>query len=557
MRPPLGSSLRNRIALVAGLLFLVSIGLIAAFVSRVLHEDMREMVSHQQLTTATYIARDIDGKIKLRLDSLKRVALNIPVDLFSRPAALQVWLEDRRAIHTLFPTGLMIIPPDGGAALAETPRLATRPKSFTDRDWFIGAVTTRQPFISKPLITRATGEPALVIAIPLLDPAGGRLMGVLAGITPLATPGFLDLILGVRPGQQGSYQLLSPEHRLFAIGSDMGTTLSPLPEPGRDPVIDQALNGVRGIRSVHLANHEEELAAIVEIPQTGWLLVARQPADDAFAPVWRTLKSTLLIMIFLAIPLAALLLAALSRLLQPFAVLARELHDMAEGTRPMHPLQTHSADEVADVADSFNRLQAKLQEQERRLTEMAHHDNLTGLPNRVTVMERVESELLRFQRNAMGLALLFLDLDGFKPVNDDYGHHIGDLLLIQIAQRLRACVRDVDTVARLGGDEFLILLTGTEAPQEAAERVAQECINALQLPIRIGDLSISIGVSIGIATTDSREPNQEGAAQLVSHADVAMYQAKAEGRNRYALYSPALQTRTAEQCPIPTSPSTA
>jgi diguanylate cyclase (GGDEF)-like protein len=249
----------------------------------------------------------------------------------------------------------------------------------------------------------------------------------------------------------------------------------------------------------------------------------------------------LLITILLSLPMLAALMEALRRLLQPFAQLAAQLHDMAEGLRPMQPVSSSTTDEVADVAESFNRLQSKLQEQEQRLIDMAHHDNLTGLPNRLTIMDRLENELLRFQRSAQGLALLFLDLDGFKPVNDHYGHQVGDLLLQQIAQRLSACVRDVDTVARLGGDEFLILLSVTEMPLEAAERVAQECINALRSPVCIGDLFIQVGISIGIATTDSRVAHPVTAMQLVSEADVAMYEAKAAGKNRYAIHS--LSTR--------------
>ncbi len=536
MGPRFRSSLKNRIALVAGLLFLLGIGLTAFFVSRILHADMQEMLSKQQLTTASYIARDIDGKVKLRLDSLQRVALNVPPVLFQRPAELQTWLEDRRAIHNLFPTGLMVIPPDGGPPLADTLRLKTRPKSFVDRDWFVGVLKTREPFVSKPLIARSTGEPALVIAVPVFDEKA-KLLAILAGVTPLATPGFLDLIVGTRPGKQGDYQLVSPQHRLVALSSDATQAVVSMPDKGHDPALDLAASGVRGVRVVLDAHQQEELVSIVDVPQAGWFLLARQPSSEAFEPVTNTVRNTLLITLFLSIPLLGLLLLALSKLLQPFARLAVQLHEMAEGRRPMQPVETHATDEVADVAESFNRLQSKLLEQEQRLTEMAHYDNLTGLPNRLTVMDRLENELLRFQRNAQGLALLFLDLDGFKPVNDDYGHQVGDILLCQIAQRFSATVRDIDTVARLGGDEFLILLSATEAPLEAAERVAQECITALQTPIRIGDLFIRVGVSIGIAVTDSRSETVLSAAQLVSHADVAMYQAKSDGRNRYAIYS--------------------
>ena len=533
-----GRSLKNRIALVASLLFLLGIGLIAFFVSRILYVDMQDMVSKQQLTAARYIARDIDGKIKLRIDSLERVASNVPQALFSRPDELQVWLEDRRAIHTLFPTGLMVIPPDGGPALADTPRLKSRPKSFVDRDWYIGATTTRQPFISKPLIARATNEPALVIAIPVFD---GRenLLGILAGITPLAAPGFLDLIKGATPGKNGSYQLFSPQHRIFVLASDTNSAVTKMPATGDDPVLDAAVNGQHGITIIRNASNKDELLATAVIPRTNWLLVARQPTGDAFEPVSNTLRNTLLITALLSLPSIIVLLAVLNRLLKPIAQLARELHDMAEGDQPMHPVATRTADEVADVAHSFNRLQSRLQDQEQRLAEMAHHDMLTGLPNRRMIDERLEKELHRIQRNRLGLALLFLDLDGFKPVNDAHGHQIGDLVLAEIARRLLETVRDVDTVARLGGDEFLILLNDTEKPQEAAERVAQQCISALSEAIGINDLSIHVGVSIGIATCTGEQAATMTVKQLISQADNAMYRAKAEGRNRYVLQTSA------------------
>jgi diguanylate cyclase (GGDEF)-like protein len=326
------------------------------------------------------------------------------------------------------------------------------------------------------------------------------------------------------------------QHRLYALTSDVRMAVTPLPPPDNDPVIDAALKGQRGISTIRNAANAEELVAITEIPRANWLLIARQPTVDAFEPVSNTLRNALLITALLAIPSIILLLAILNRLLQPMAELAAQLHKMADGSRPMRPVETRSADEVADVAHSFNRLQSRLLEQEQRLAQMAHQDTLTGLPNRRMIELQMESELRRIQRNGLGLALLFLDIDGFKPVNDAYGHQVGDLVLVAIAQRLREAVRDVDTVARLGGDEFLILLNDTELPLEAAERVAQESIRVLAEPILIDDLNIRIGVSIGIASCYGAEAEVMTVHRLVSQADNAMYQAKADGRNRYVAH---------------------
>lgn len=533
----LGSSMRTRIAAVAGLLFLAGIGLTTLFVTRILYDEMQAMLFKQQLTTTRYVARDIDGKLALRMESLKRVANNMPPALLSQPRALQAWLEDRKAIHTLFPTGLMVIPPDGGPTLADAPRLQTRPRSFTDRDWFIAASSTHRATFSKPLVARATQEPAIVLAVPILD-SNNKLLAVLAGVTPLAAPGFLDLIQDAAPGKAGSYQLVSPKHRSYALTSEPGEAVRPLPGIGVDLAMDRALSGVRGIDIVRNRQNIDELVAIAEIPQTGWLLLSRTPTSEAFAPVWNTVRNTMLIAALLSLPIIVLLLAALSKLLQPLGKLAEDLHAMADGKRPMQPVSTAHHDEVGDVADSFNRLQGKLLTQEQQLAAMAHHDTLTGLPNRLLINERLDRELQRIRRNGNGLALLFLDLDGFKPVNDQYGHQIGDLVLIEVARRLEKCIREVDTVARLGGDEFLILVSDNETPREAGERVAGSCIAALAAPIAVDHQEIRVGISIGIAFANPGHEGARSASLLLSQADIAMYRAKAEGRNRYAVYSP-------------------
>ena len=161
-----------------------------------------------------------------------------------------------------------------------------------------------------------------------------------------------------------------------------------------------------------------------------------------------------------------------------------------------------------------------------RLQYMAQYDDLTGLPNRASLYERLKGALARARRNGTRVSLLYLDLDDFKQVNDSLGHTAGDLLLKEVAERLRRCVRDTDTVARMGGDEFVVLLESIKLPEHAA-LVSENIRNALSEPVVVYGRSLCVPPSIGIAIYPE-DGEEEG--QLLRHADEAMYVAKA-GRN--------------------------
>jgi diguanylate cyclase len=171
---------------------------------------------------------------------------------------------------------------------------------------------------------------------------------------------------------------------------------------------------------------------------------------------------------------------------------------------------------------------------ESQLEHMAYHDMLTGLPNRRLLLDRMQQAIAKAKRSNQLLAVLFLDCDKFKEINDTWGHDVGDQFLQVLAKRLTSCVRDVDTVARLGGDEFVLLLTSLESATEAA-KVAARILDALQQPWLIAKQRFSITTSIGIALYP-----QDGtdAKQLLRHADQALYKAKGGGRNGYRFYSP-------------------
>ena len=170
---------------------------------------------------------------------------------------------------------------------------------------------------------------------------------------------------------------------------------------------------------------------------------------------------------------------------------------------------------------------------EAQIVQMARHDGLTGLANRGVFVEGVEKLIAQAKRSGASFAVLYLDLDHFKEINDKLGHPIGDKLLQAFGERLRGCVRETDTVARIGGDEFAILVTNTSDPKEAGI-LATKILNISRQPYRIGEHAIRIGASIGISAygVDASTPEA-----LLSQADLALYQAKSGGRGTFRFFT--------------------
>jgi diguanylate cyclase (GGDEF)-like protein len=175
-------------------------------------------------------------------------------------------------------------------------------------------------------------------------------------------------------------------------------------------------------------------------------------------------------------------------------------------------------------------------EQEAHIQYLAYHDALTGLPNRALVMNRLDHALAQAHRHQEMLAVLFLDLDRFKTINDTLGHPAGDSLLQQVAVCLAETLREEDTVGRVGGDEFLILLPGLTAPEDAAH-VADKILESLSLPFKVAAYKLHVRASIGISVHPRDADNAE---TLVKYADTALYLAKEQGRNTFRFFSPEL-----------------
>ena len=187
-------------------------------------------------------------------------------------------------------------------------------------------------------------------------------------------------------------------------------------------------------------------------------------------------------------------------------------------------------------------LAKSLTEANRELTHLALHDTLTNLPNRILLADRIDQAMLRVTQNGGCFALMFIDLDGFKPVNDAFGHHMGDQLLREVALRLRQDLRSEDTLARIGGDEF-VLLVQLEDPDDAM-RLAARQVGLVSQAFQVAEHDLQISASIGIAVYPG---NGLTAQELLMNADAAMYHAKGAGKNGYSFFEVSMNTNARRQ----------
>lgn len=171
---------------------------------------------------------------------------------------------------------------------------------------------------------------------------------------------------------------------------------------------------------------------------------------------------------------------------------------------------------------------------EEKIRQLAYYDSLTNLPNRRLLLDRFQQALVQARRHDRSMAVMFLDLDNFKSINDTLGHDAGDQLLRQVADRLRVCIRTGDTISRQGGDEFVIVLAEVAQTSDAS-KVAQKIIDALAAPVQLGHVDLKVTTSIGISVYHPRDA--AGIDDLMKRADAAMYDAKKAGRNRYCFFS--------------------
>jgi len=525
-------SIVTRLLLLA--LCIVVVGTVVRYyaLSSLLREDLSTLVASQQLMLATYAAHEIDSKIVQRQALLDYLAANLPMSFLEQPEHLRAWLKEHHEGQQLFSAGLFVAD-TRGIVLADYPAQPDRIKTNVSDQDYIQAGLGGGSFVGRPVLGSTEKIPLLPMVSPIRD-ENRKVRGVLVGFISLDTPGFLDALQQSRTGKStGGVLLISPRDKLIIAASQPNMRFNSTPPLGVDALHDRAMAGFRGVGVTVNANGVEEVSAMASVPSAGWFVDARLPATEAFATVHRLQRFlidraalALLVFLILASP-------GLYFIFRPLFRAAKLAERMTRNEIPLKLLPVVRNDEIGHLISSFNCLLVKLNDNQTELAQLAHFDPLTALPNRVLLADRLHQVMLQTQRSRQLLVVAYLDLDGFKIINDTHGHAIGDQVLIELANRMKHTLREGDTLARLGGDEFVAVLLDQKDVVTCVP-ILNRMLAAAAEPLNIGSLVLQVSASIGV--TLYPQTDEVDADQLLRQADQAMYKAKLVGKNRYCIF---------------------
>lgn len=762
-------SLKTKITFVTLGIFLLSLWTLSFYTSQMLYKDMQRLLGEEQFTTISMIAALVNRELEDRLEALNKVARSSVGAMQSGPAAMQSLIEQRLELQTLFNGGVYATGLDG-TAIADFPLSARRlGVNYIDRDYIATPLSQGISMIGRPVIGKRALAPVFVMTVPISD-AQGKVIGILAGVTRLDAPNFLDHLSTGRYGLSGGYLLVEPQGGMIVTASDKNRVMEPFTPLGINPKIDRFIAGQEGTDIIINSQGVEVLISASRIPVAGWFLMAELPTAEAFSPVRKLQQRMLLATIVLTVlagwliwwvvarQLSPLLLAAdalsasgriprslstnddeigqliggFNRLLeilrhresdlrgseerfrafdeasrsaifihrkgvilvcnQALAEIsgydidelvgmdciwliapesrelvaqnirsglekyydvvglckdgrryhisihsrdisykghtarAAEFLDITERKQAEEKLRlaanvfTHAREgilitdtdgTIIEVNDSFSRITGyprdevlgrnprllssgrqepsfysalwrdligkghwygelwnrhksgeiyasmqtisvvrdaqgvvrnyvalfsditMVKTQQKQLEYIAHYDALTALPNRLLLTDRLHQSMAQAPRRETCLAVVFLDLDGFKQINDRHGHATGDHLLTAIADRMKQALREGDTLARMGGDEFVAVLTDL-VNVTACIPTLDRLLAAAAHPVTFGEVVLQVSASLGVTSYPQAEEVE--ADQLLRQADQAMYQAKQFGKNRYHFF---------------------
>jgi diguanylate cyclase (GGDEF)-like protein/PAS domain S-box-containing protein len=650
-------SLKTKCAGIVLLLFLASFWLLTYSVEKKLAQDMTNLLESHQFSTVSYIASDLDDKIRQRIELLEVNAAIITPELLGNPEKAREFLKSRFGLLALFKAGLTIVSREG-SGVADYPIFPGRADaSYTELEYYKEVLATGKTALGKPRLGRFSKQPGIAFASPIKDKSG-QLVGLLVGFTFFSDPTLFGQVEHANVGKTGYITIDVPKYNLIATSSNPSRKFQPLARPGVNKLLDRFLAGYEGSGVAVNSLGIETLTSAKQIPSAGWIAEIVLPTEEAYAPIrtMRTRAYSIAAALSLFVLFAVWL--VIRRLLAPLSHASKSVSEMSSGELQPLPVKYH--DEIGLLLTNFNILvnerrqtEEALRNSEERfrnilenapigmsvlspdgrfmmvnrslcelvgytkeeleklsyqeithpddlepnlanvqrlldgsgtsyhmekryirkdrqvvwtqltssvirdaagaplylvaqieditdrrrsreqIQQLAYFDVLTSLPNRRLLKDRLKQSLAQAKRYKRSMALMFLDLDNFKQVNDTLGHDMGDELLKVVADRLQACVRSMDTVCRQGGDEFIIVLAEIAHPEDAAV-VANKIINAINEPVSLNGNEVHITTSIGIAMYPVN--GTDDAKELMKKADKAMYETKNKGRNGFTFY---------------------
>jgi diguanylate cyclase (GGDEF)-like protein len=522
-------TLKGRLTAAVVVLVAVSSVLVAAVALEIASRDAVESIGRQQLNLLTSAASHLDAELigKHRLLRLigEELSANAEAGL-----SMQDTLVRHSSLRSSF-SDVVIMDAHGWlrADMVTPSNIGRGP--YSDRSYFKDTVRLRRGIISEPIISTLSGKPVVLITEPILDHAG-KVTYVVGGGINLADPAFFGQIRLLHAGSTGYLFAITKGGLVLHHPDKRRLTQNVNQESGTVVASTKAAMG--GWEGWTLAHNKQGLPGILtykQMQRPGWILGSFFPADEAFAGIAEARRYAWFSATGIAILAGLIGWATVVYLLKPLRSLRRHVNAVEEEQAGIAIFDIDREDEVGALGRAFHSLSLKRERAEQRLHLLSQTDSLTGLGNRRQFDHEIVAVIDRAAEMHYSLAIGFLDIDHFKSINDTYGHAVGDGVLKEFAQRLKANLRPTDRPFRLAGDEFVIVLEHVSSV-DSVERLAARLIEAIRVPFEYEGMSLSVTTSIGFAMSD---PPLAQAGDLLQHADAALYKTKRAGRNGYTV----------------------
>ncbi|MBK9444449.1 MAG: diguanylate cyclase [Comamonadaceae bacterium] len=361
-------SIKSRVTLFTLVIFLISLWSLSLYASRMLRDDLAQVLGQQQFATVSLVAGELNHDFELRREALEKFANVSAQALGSGPAALQAHLALNTTLTDMFNFGVLAYDADG-TALVEVPRSAGRiGKNYLDNPTVVAALREGRTTLSDVHLGKVLRAPVFGMTAPIRN-AQGKVVGALSGVIDLGKPSFLDNVFGNHYGQTGGYLLVAPKQRLIVTATDKSRIMEQLPPRGFNATLDQFLDGYDGTAVFINPRQVEVLVSDKGMPDVGWIVAATLPTEEAFAPI-RTLQMRLLLATLLFTFVAgALTWWMLRGQLAPMQATLQALVKLANSGQTPQALAVHRQDELGDLVAGFNRLLQTLAQREVTVTD--------------------------------------------------------------------------------------------------------------------------------------------------------------------------------------------